>query len=244
MTGLKGNTIVVTGARGGIGEAIVADLTGVGARVVAVDLKPPIASDDSVEHVVGDVRREEVVREAVEAATAQDGNLIGLVTCALSLGRVSLAETDLDQARDTFDVMLFGAWSWQREFAQCMQKPGAAVHVGSVHSERAALGFGAYAAAKAGLASFVRTAAVEWGPEGIRTNGVMPGFVPVRRNEHHWRDTEELARQVRSIPSRRVTQPADVASVVSFLLGDGARAINGVMLPVDGGLLAAFGGEV
>ncbi|HEY3563198.1 MAG TPA: SDR family oxidoreductase [Kribbella sp.] len=114
------------------------------------------------------------------------------------------------------------------------------VHVSSVHAQRAKPGMAAYAMGKAALDALVRSAAVEWGASGVRCNAVLPGFVPVQRNAARWSDPAAAAELLGNHPLRRFVTAEDVAQVVAFLLGSESRAVTGVSLPVDGGMLATL----
>ncbi len=95
-----------------------------------------------------------------------------------------------------------------------------------------------YSAAKAGILGLVRGLAAELGPDGIRVNGVAPGFIRTAQSlsEEHSMGEAKLAAQVPAVPLRRIGQPDDVADVILFLASNGARYITGQTILVDGGL--------
>lgn len=117
------------------------------------------------------------------------------------------------------------------------QRRGRIVLVSSSAAFRGALGrSAAYAAAKAGLHGLTAQLALELGPHGITANAVAPSQVATPRIRRGGRRTEEsLARHAATIPVRRVGEPADVASLITYLCGDGAAYLTGQVLRVDGG---------
>jgi NAD(P)-dependent dehydrogenase (short-subunit alcohol dehydrogenase family) len=115
---------------------------------------------------------------------------------------------------------------------------GAIVNIGSVNG-LASLGDPAYSAAKAGLISFTRSLAVEYGRYGIRANIICPGTVRTPIWEHRIaRKPAILAGLTRWYPLGRIAEPKDIAKAAAFLASDDAAAITGAMLPVDCGLSA------
>jgi NAD(P)-dependent dehydrogenase (short-subunit alcohol dehydrogenase family) len=237
-----GGTAVVTGARGGIGRAVVTGLARRGAHVVAVDAEPPAGSRPGVTDIVGDVTDEATLAAAFGAAPATaDRPVTSLVTCAFAEERAPIKDATRDGFTRTLDVLLTACWQWGTALrGRAAGRPAAIVHVSSVQAFGAVAGSGPYAAAKAGLLALTRAMAVEWGPDGIRCNAVAPAFVPVPRNAATWRDERRLAAIEARYPLRRAPRAEDVAAAVCFLLSPDARAITGVCLPVDGGLLAAL----
>ena len=188
-----GTTAIVTGAAHGIGRATAELLTALGAEVVALDLDPEVAD--------GPVARPSSVtsptpprsRSAVDTAAALGGALSVLVNCAFAEERAPLAEGTAEGWARTQAVSLTAPVELSRRFVAALDGPGfdRQRRVGA-RLRCAWPGFGAYAAAKAGLVAFTRTAAVEWGPRGVRVNAVAPGFVAVERNAHLWHDEEAL----------------------------------------------------
>jgi len=96
----------------------------------------------------------------------------------------------------------------------------------------------AYSASKAGLQMLAMGMAWEWGPLGVRTNVVQPGWIETSLNRAYLRDSDVRDRVTKQIPLRRMGAPEDVAPAVLWLCSEGASYVNGATIQVDGGQLA------
>jgi NAD(P)-dependent dehydrogenase (short-subunit alcohol dehydrogenase family) len=118
---------------------------------------------------------------------------------------------------------------------------GAIVNIASQRAFASGHGAAAYESAKAGMVALTRSLAVDYGPSGIRTNCLSPGFVLSERAQEWMQGGARREEAMRiGIPLRRPGQPSEIAAVVAFLLSDDASFINGAVLPVDGGALAGL----
>jgi NAD(P)-dependent dehydrogenase (short-subunit alcohol dehydrogenase family) len=95
-------------------------------------------------------------------------------------------------------------------------------------------------AAKAGVDMLTRTLAIEWGPEGLRINSIIPGPIDGTEGMARLAATPEAKKAViESVPMRRMGMPSDIADVCLFLASQAARYVSGAVIPVDGGWAAA-----
>jgi meso-butanediol dehydrogenase/(S,S)-butanediol dehydrogenase/diacetyl reductase len=255
-----GRTAFITGAAHGIGRAIAERLASEGASVVIADIDAAAGDNLATEltsagtgalAVHCDVTDRESVRAAVAAGAERFGGLGIVVNNAYSASAVLLEDlTDEDWNRDMDPTLTGAVRTIQAALPHLMASSygGAVVSVGSVNG-LAAFGGLAYSAAKAGLGNVTQNLAVMYGDAGVRFNVVAPGTVRTRV----WTDRgpERLAMMEGAAdryPLGRVGEPADIAAAVAFLGSDDAAWITGVILPVDGGIMAGplktvFGAE-
>ena len=241
MTHMNGQIVLITGAGGGIGEALVAAFRAVGARVVACDRSPDQMGSLTVDHRAAfDLTDPGACREAL----AEIESAVGLPDVVVSNAGYSEADT-FDSVTDAvwtreLDVNLTGARNVTAPLLSPMRARGSGsfVFIASVNG-LAHFGNPAYSAAKAGLIAYARALATEGGRSGIRSNAICPGTVRTpawaRRIA---RSPGILERIGRLYPLGRIVEPSEVAEAAVFLAGPAASAITGVALPVDAGLMA------
>ena len=235
---LDGRTIVVAGAGGGgIGTAICRVLGEAGATVAAfdVDAERLEAANAAIAQVV-DVRDPDSLADAMAGLP----DLHGLVHVAGGLQNRwapvvdTTSETFAAIVRDNLHTAFLSTRAAARRLV-AERTGGAIVHVASVVG-MSALPYGAgYAAAKAGMLSLTRTAALELGPANIRVNAVAPGTVRTPANTEPGGPAADSPAERAAVPLRRRGVPDDVAQAVLFLVSDLSSWITGQVLAVDGG---------
>ena len=240
--------VVITGAAGGVGQALCRHFGAAGAKIGAVDkaaavrgFAAALAKEGMTATAeVADVGEPDEVAAAFARLIASHGPVDVLVNNAGFSNHATLARTDPAGWRDDVNGNLNGAYNCAYAVLPGMRekRAGAIVNIGSVNG-LAALGDPAYSAAKAGMISLTRSLALEYGRDGVRVNIVLPGTVrtPIWA-ERVKKDPQVLARLERWYPLRRIAEPEDVARAVAFLASDHAAAITGAALPVDCGLTA------
>ena len=248
-----GKAALVTGGGGGIGGAIAERLAFEGAAVGVLDRRGEAAQAAAARVEGGGGRAialtaEITDPESVAAALATMADTLGapdvLVNNAAWALKGDLESTDLADWRAEIEIDLDGQFVCAKAVLPGMvaRGAGAIVNIGSVNGLMA-LGNPAYSAAKAGLLSFTRSLAVEYGRKGIRANMVSPGTVETDietwriRREKNPKIFEQLARWY---PVGRVGRPEDIAAAVAFVAADEAAFVNGANLVVDGGLTAGL----
>lgn len=245
VEGLAGRTAVVTGAASGIGLATVGWLRARDVNVVAVDLAAgPLAEDEGVAVVAGDVTDESTNESMVRSAHERFGGLDLVVLNAGVSGRGDVATIEMEVFDRTHEVNLRSAVLGLRACVPALRERGG----GSVVLTASVSAFGGepdrwpYAAAKAGVVSLTRGMAIDLGRSGIRVNAVCPGPIRTGISSHiHEKDPARSTYYQESIPLARWGEAAEVAEAIGFLLSPASSFVNGVALPVDGGQSARNG---
>jgi NAD(P)-dependent dehydrogenase (short-subunit alcohol dehydrogenase family) len=257
---LSGHIAIVTGAASGLGRDIAADLAARGAHLVLADidaagLEETAAGLDRAVAVAGDLTDAAVVDRLVEGAVATFGGLDAVVLNAGVGATGALDAVSEEQWRRSLEINLTSHFLLTGRVLPLLREQGiggSLVYVASKNAFAPGAGFGPYSVAKAGLVQLMRIAALEGGSDGIRANAVNPDAIfggsklwsdELRREraEAHGVPVSELESfyASRSLLGRAVTG-TDVAEAVAFLVSDRSKATTGAIVPVDGGVAAAF----
>jgi NAD(P)-dependent dehydrogenase (short-subunit alcohol dehydrogenase family) len=236
---------VVTGSAGGIGQAITAKLEHRGHRVIGLDrsgCRPytwdrqvDMADTGSLQSLADEIAAECEVEALIHNAAVQPIGAVGETSIAdwIEALRVNVIAADVL------------AGTFRRSMAA---HAGAVVVVSSVHARATTGGITAYATTKAALEGWVRSAALDLGPD-VRVNAIAPGAVDTAKlREGFDRWGPDIAVERRQVLRERtalgrIAEPAEIAEVVDFLLGPQAAFMTGSVLTIDGGASARLGSE-
>ncbi len=238
MYDFDGRTILVTGAAGGIGGAIVRQLVAADADVIAGGRDEQglagIVAETGARPLAFDLESEDSVRAALEGL-----DLYGVVNCGGFGGEIATPmDTDIAvfdrvmsvNARGSLLVIKYASQSMVR-----LGRGGAIVNVSSQASLVALAGHISYGSSKAALDNITRVSALELGTYGIRVNSVNPTVVMTPMSAWYWGREDIEGPFLEAMPLHRWATEDEIAAPVVFLLSDAASMITGVSLPVDGG---------
>ncbi|OUS32103.1 2,4-dienoyl-CoA reductase [Gammaproteobacteria bacterium 45_16_T64] len=247
------NTMLVTGGGSGIGRCVAHELAALGAHVVIIGRKLEklenvateiIEDGGSVSYYTCDIRDEDKVKDVISTVIKEHGEIHGLVNNAGGQFPSPLAAINKKGWDAVISTNLTGGFLVAREvFTQCMNTRGGSI-VNIVADMWGGMpGMGHSGAARAGMVNFTQTAAVEWGPCGVRVNAVAPGWIMSSGLDTYDDFTKQTIKKLKHhVPLQRLATEAEVSSVISFLLCDGSAFINGDTIKIDGG--APLGGAM
>ncbi|WP_137895788.1 SDR family NAD(P)-dependent oxidoreductase [Ramlibacter sp. 2FC] len=245
--GLAGQVCVVTGAASGIGAAIAQGLAQAGAQVALLDrdaagcerVAAELAAAGATALAVScDIADEASVQAAAERVQAELGAGAVLVNNAGLLRPGSLAEVSLADWNSVLAVNLTGYLLCARAFSKPMRAAGrgSIVHVASISGLAPQTASGAYSASKAGVLLMSRQMAVEWGPQGVRSNAICPGMIRTALSARFYEEPGLAQKRAAVTASRRIGEPQDIADVALFLASPRSAYVNAAEIVVDGGM--------
>ena len=235
----SGRRALVTGAANGIGAEIARAYVAQGAQVVLADRDATALAGVAAD--LGNACVAQVFDQAdiasIEALAAMAGDIDILVNNAGIALRGPLLDLQWDRLREVVDVNLVGPIALTRLVGAGMVRRGSGnvINISSQMAFTGARNRSVYAATKLAITQFTKTAALEWGPLGVRVNGVAPGRTVTAINREVFADPIEYQAGLQHIPLQRYGQPDDIANAAVFLASQASGYITGQTLVVDGG---------
>jgi len=264
MKKLSGQTVIVTGASSGIGQAIAIAMSSEGANVVinyhadeegAQQTFAEVSKNTEGLIIQADISKEQDVLDMFEKAVRHFGAIDILVNNAGIQNDSKLLEMTLQEWQQVINTNLTGQFLCSREAVKAFmhQKEhtrskaiGKIVFISSVHNVIPWAGHANYAASKGAETMLMKTMAQELAPNKIRVNSIAPGAITTDINKKVWSDPKQEKELLRLIPYKRIGEPDDVARVATWLVSDEADYITGTTIYVDGGMTLypefAYGG--
>ncbi len=244
-------TVLLTGAGIGIGAATARAFGDAGYRVIVTDVLDEEgegvasginADGGEAEYHRLDVTSTEQADAVVGGVQERYGALAAVVANAGIAHRVPLPELSDEKWDQTHEIDLKGVMRVCRAAAPAMREAGKGSMIAVSSIMGVAYGWDEhvqYSAAKAGVVGLVRGLAVELARDGVRVNGIAPGYIRTAQalSEEHSLGPEGLEQAAEFIPMGRAGEPEDIADVILFLDSDAARYLTGQTIIVDGGLL-------
>jgi gluconate 5-dehydrogenase len=250
---LTGKTALVTGATHGLGMAIASGLASAGAKIVVNDISTDKLAKAKEEYASKDidistyelnVTDEAAVSEMIPRIEKEVGPIDILVNNAGIIKRIPILEMKADEFREVLDVNLTGPFIMSKAIVPGMIKRGhgKVINMCSMMSELGRNTVSAYAAAKGGLKMLTKNMATEWAKHNIQANGIGPGYfatdqtAPIRIDGHPFNDFI-----ISRTPAGKWGEPDELAGTAIFLASEASNFINGIVVYVDGGILATIG---
>jgi len=245
MKNLENKNIIVTGASGGIGNAIIKKLNEAGANILASgtridkldELKKKFVN---IKILRFDISQSEKIEEFIDKASNElGGSLDGIVNNA-GITQDNLAiRMSLDEWQKVININLTSTFLMSKFAIKKMlkNKSGKIVNITSVVGHTGNLGQANYTASKAGIIAMSKSLAIEYAKKNININCISPGFIKTAMTDKIDEKFKEVI--VSKIPSARLGEPDDIANAVLFLSSDQSSYINGETIHVNGGMYMA-----
>ena len=245
MSNLENKSIIVTGASGGIGNAIIKKLYEAGANILASGTRMEKLEElkkkyEKIKILKFDISQSEKIEEFIEGATNElGGSLDGMINNA-GITQDNLAiRMSLEEWQKVININLTSTFLLSKFAIKKMlkNKSGKIVNITSVVGHTGNVGQANYTASKAGIVAMSKSLAIEYAKKNININCISPGFIKTAMTDQIDESHKEVI--IAKIPSNRLGKPEDIANAVAFLSSDQSDYINGETLHVNGGMYMA-----
>ena len=245
MSNLENKNIIVTGASGGIGNAIIKKLNETGANILASGTRIEKLEElkkkyEKIKILKFDISKSEKIEEFIENATKElGGSLDGIINNA-GITQDNLAiRMSLEEWQKVININLTSTFLLSKFAIKKMlkNKSGKIVNITSVVGHTGNLGQANYTASKAGIVAMSKSLAMEYAKKNININCISPGFIKTAMTDKIDEKFKEVI--ISKIPSARLGEPDDIANAVLFLSSEQSNYINGETIHVNGGMYMA-----
>jgi 3-oxoacyl-[acyl-carrier protein] reductase len=245
MSNLENKNIIVTGASGGIGNAIIKKLSDAGANILASGTKIEKLEElkknfEGIKILQFDISQSDKIEEFIENATNELGGRLDVIVNNAGITQDNLAiRMSLDEWQKVININLTSTFLMSKFAIKKMlkNKSGKIVNITSVVGHTGNLGQANYTASKAGIVAMSKSLAIEYAKKNININCISPGFIKTAMTDKIDDKFKEVI--VSKIPSARLGEPEDIANAVLFLSSDQSNYVNGETLHVNGGMYMA-----
>jgi len=246
MSNLEKKNIIVTGASGGIGNAIIKKLCEAGANILASGTRIEKLEElkknfEGLKILKFDISQSDKIEEFIENATNELGGSLDSIINNAGITQDNLAiRMSLDEWQKVININLTSTFLMSKFAIKKMlkNKSGKIVNITSVVGHTGNLGQANYTASKAGIVAMSKSLAIEYAKKNININCISPGFIQTAMTDKIDDKFKEVI--VSKIPSARLGVPEDIANAVLFLSSDQSNYINGETLHVNGGMYMAW----
>ena len=246
MSNLENKNIIVTGASGGIGNAIIKKLNEVGANILASGTRIEKLEElkkkyEKIKILKFDISKSEKIEEFIENATKElGGSLDGIINNAgITQDNLGI-RMSLEEWQKVININLTSTFLLSKFAIKKMlkNKYGKIVNITSVVGHTGNLGQSNYTASKAGIVAMSKSLAIEYAKKNININCISPGFIKTAMTNKIDEKFKEVI--ISKIPSARLGEPDDIANAVLFLSSEQSNYINGETIHVNGGMYMAW----
>ena len=246
MNDLKNKNIIVTGATGGIGDAIVNKLNNYEANVLASGtrvekLEKLKSQSNNIKILKFDISQNDKIEEFIENASKELGGNIDCIVNNAGITQDNLAiRMTLDEWKKVIDINLTSTFLLSKFAIKKMlkNKSGKVINITSVVGHTGNLGQANYTASKAGIIAMSKSLSIEYAKKNININCISPGFIKTAMTDKIDEKFKEVI--LSKIPSARLGEPEDIANAVLFLASSQSNYINGETIHVNGGMYMAW----
>jgi NAD(P)-dependent dehydrogenase (short-subunit alcohol dehydrogenase family) len=246
---VENQVVLVSGGSRGIGKALARGFVERNARVVICGREPATLDATAREISVGvypvqgvacDVAQVEQIEPVIKGVVEKHGRIDTLLNVAGVNIRQPAEKFSPEQFDFVLDINLRGAYFMAQAVGRQMiaQASGSIVNIDSLNSDAPLKYVAPYAISKAGVRAMTRAMAMEWGPKGVRVNGLAPGFILTDLTRKLWSNPTMFAWNRFNTPLGRLGTPEDLVGTAVFLASPAAAFLTGQTIYVDGGMIA------